>query len=261
MKGSLAVRLLVAGVLVLFSAHAPADLSGLPDTLERIKPSIVGVGTYQATRAPQARLLGTGFAVLDGRLILTNDHVVPQRSDMDENERIVVVVDGGRNPDVRGVTIVHRDETIDLAVLRLEGRPLPAMEFESPGRVREGQEFAFTGYPIGAVLGLNPVTHRALLAGILPVNNPALSARQLDPATVRRLRGQSFEVYQLDATAYPGNSGSPLYSADTGKVIGIINRVYVQGGREHAIASPSGISYAIPVEQVRRSLSEAGLLE
>ena len=51
---------------------------------------------------------------------------------------------------------------------------------------------------------------------------------------------------ELDGTAYPGNSGSPLYDPDDGTVYGIINSVFVQGTRENAISRPSGITYAIP---------------
>src|SRR3569833_3332421 len=42
----------------------------LPDTVARVKASIVGVGTYQRTSRPPARLLGTGFVVADGRHVL-----------------------------------------------------------------------------------------------------------------------------------------------------------------------------------------------
>ena len=58
-------------------------------------------------------------------------------------------------------------------------------------------------------------------------------------------------VLQLDATAYPGNSGGPLLDADTGQVLGILNMVLVKASRESALSQPTGISYAIPVEHLR----------
>jgi S1-C subfamily serine protease len=61
-------------------------------------------------------------------------------------------------------------------------------------------------------------------------------------------------VFQLDATAYPGNSGSPIYDADTGEVLGIINMVLVKSTREAALSQPSGITYAIPVRHLRALL-------
>jgi S1-C subfamily serine protease len=73
---------------------------------------------------------------------------------------------------------------------------------------------------------------------------------------IGRIRDSAYKVFQLDGTAYPGNSGSPLYDPDDGTVYGIINSVFVQGTRESAISRPSGISYAIPsryiIELLRR---------
>jgi len=57
---------------------------------------------------------------------------------------------------------------------------------------------------------------------------------------------EPYLVYQLDAVAYPGNSGSPLYRPDSAEVIGIINQVYIKSSREAVLSDPSGISYAIP---------------
>ena len=53
-------------------------------------------------------------------------------------------------------------------------------------------------------------------------------------------------MFQLDATAYPGNSGSPVYDPDTGEVIGVVNMVFVKSTKEAALTQPSGITYAIP---------------
>ncbi len=55
-------------------------------------------------------------------------------------------------------------------------------------------------------------------------------------------------MLQLDGTAYPGNSGSPLYETENGEVVGIINMVFVKGTKEAALTQPSGISYAIPAQ-------------
>ncbi|MCF7982686.1 MAG: S1C family serine protease, partial [Pseudomonadales bacterium] len=74
-------------------------------------------------------------------------------------------------------------------------------------------------------------------------------SRQLNPQLIHRLRSP-YRVFQLDATAYPGNSGSPLYHPETGEVIGVINKVFVKGTKEAALEHPSGISYAIPSEYI-----------
>ncbi len=124
--------------------------------------------------------------------------------------------------------------------------------------MRVGEEYAFTGYPLGVLFGLYPVTHHGIVSSITPIAVQANAASQLDPTQIRHLR-TPYDVFQLDATAYPGNSGSPLYHPDTGVVIGVINSVFVKEGRENILAKPSGISYAIPSDYARRLLEKAGL--
>jgi S1-C subfamily serine protease len=85
---------------------------------------------------------------------------------------------------------------------------------------------------------------------------PAPTARQLDPRAVTRLREGNFEVLQLDATAYPGNSGGPVIDLETGAVLGIVNQVLVKASRESALSSPTGITYAIPVTLLRELLRD-----
>jgi S1-C subfamily serine protease len=108
-------------------------------------------------------------------------------------------------------------------------------------------------------LGLYPATHRATLAAIVPIARAGITAKQLNPRLVARLRDSAYIVFQLDATAYPGNSGSPLFDTATGQVYGIINSVFIQGTREQAISQPSGITYAIPSKYIQDLLEQAKL--
>jgi S1-C subfamily serine protease len=62
-------------------------------------------------------------------------------------------------------------------------------------------------------------------------------------------------VFQLDATAYPGNSGGPLFDPRSGAVFGVISMVLVKGTRESALSQPSGITYAIPSRYVSEMLA------
>ncbi len=119
----------------------------------------------------------------------------------------------------------------------------------------EGSSIAFTGFPIGAVLGLYPVTHRGIISAVTPVVIPVDDAGQISIKMLKRMR-DPYMVYQLDAVAYPGNSGSALYQADNGKVIGVINKVFVQETKESVISKPSGITYAIPVKYVHELLEK-----
>ena len=135
--------------------------------------------------------------------------------------------------------------------MRIGGAPLPALKLGDSADAVEGQDLAFTGFPLGMVLGLHPATHRALLAAITPIVMPSLSSRTLDASMIAQLQRAPFSIFQLDGTAYPGNSGSPVYDPATGTVLAVINMTFVKGLKENAITNPSGIAYAIPVNYVR----------
>jgi len=235
-----------------FFTDSPA-FAGLADTIEHVKPAIVGIGTYQATRSQPLILTGTGFVVADGQHIVTNHHVVSTISDSRNEERYVVFVGHGTSSKIYSVEKVGLDKKHDLALLHFEGPVLPAMTINSRKSVREGETYAFTGFPIGAVLGLYPVTHTGIISAITPFVTPMNSDRQLSAYHIKQIRDtKPFNVYQLDAVAYPGNSGSPLFDIETGEVVGVINSVLVKGTRESVLERPSGISYAIPALYINK---------
>jgi S1-C subfamily serine protease len=226
------------------------DAIALPDTIAKLKASVVAVGTVQKTRRPPSIFRGTGFVIADGLHIATNAHVVPEKLDQDKNEMIAVFAGNAKATTIHRATKIAEDRDHDLAILRIDGPALKALSLGDSQSVREGEIYAFTGFPIGMVLGLNAVTHRCLISAITPIVIPQLSAHQLEKKTLARLVAP-YEVFQLDATAYPGNSGSPLYHPETGHVIGIVNKVFVQQTKESAIQQPSGIAYAIPINHLQ----------
>jgi S1-C subfamily serine protease len=249
--------LATCAALAALVALAPAHADSLVRTIAAVKPSIVGVGTYMKTRSPSVVFSGTGFAVGDGLSIITNAHVVPANLDAGKMEELGVVVGAGQDFRFRPARLVALDRAHDLAHLRLaDGPPLPALKLGDSRAAAEGQALAFTGFPLGMVLGLNHVTHRATLSAITPIVMPSLSSRRLDARAITQLQRDPLKIFQLDGTAYPGNSGSPVYAADSGAVLGVINMVFVKGLKETAITSPSGISYAVPVQYVHELLQQ-----
>lgn len=221
-------------------------LADLADTIERVKPSILVIGLFSKTTSPQFQMRGTGFVVGAGNIAATNSHVLPDS--LDRDTRIAVLQSAGHqgNPQIRLAEVLARDKDHDMALLRLEGPTLPSLRLIPSDSVREGQGVAFTGFPIGGALGFSPVTHRGTISSITPIGIPGGNSTQLNGKLIQQLKRGTFKVFQLDATAYPGNSGSPLFDADTGDVIGIVNMVFIKGSKEAALSAPSGISYAIP---------------
>lgn len=243
-------------IVLLAICYCPVQAANLADTIAAVKSSIVGVGSFQRTRSPNIVFSGTGWVTGDGLSIITNAHVVPESLNGEQKEILGIVLAGeGNTVSFRPATLVGVDKEHDLAHLRLAGGPpLPAMALGESDTLREGRDLAFTGFPLGMVLGLHHVTHRAILSAITPIIIPSINSRQLDARAVVQLQRAPFSILQLDGTAYPGNSGSPVYDPADGVVHGVINMVFVKGLKETAITNPSGITYAIPIRYVHALL-------
>ena len=232
------------------SIVAHADLT---DTISRLKPSVVLVGFYSETDAPRFSFRGTGFIVASGNLAITNAHVLPN-SVSERDKALAIQIWAPPNQwTLRLVRVVDIDRTHDLALLAFDGAAAPPLVLTS-GMPREGTSVSFMGFPIGGALGFSHVTHRGIISSIAGIALPAPNSQQLNASAIQQLRVGSFEVLQLDATAYPGNSGGPIFDPETGAVLGVINSVLVKGSRESALSQPSGISYGIPVEHVQKLL-------
>lgn len=234
----------------------PLWASNFVQTIESAKPSIVGIGTLQKTRNPPVNFMGTGFAVGDGLSIITNAHVIPDVTDSEKKETLGIITGKGDTAEFRTAILVAIDREHDIAHLKITGSPLPAMRIGDSGTVHEGQSLAFTGFPIGMILGFHHVTHRGMISSITPVVRPALNSRKLGAKMLAQLQKSAYTVFQLDGTAYPGSSGSPLYDPETGVVYGIINMVFVKSLKETALSQPSGITYAIPGNHIYNLLQQ-----
>ncbi len=248
--GSAAVFFVVWCVLISGACgETVSNDEAIADLIAALKPSIVAVGTYYFNDKPKAGLAGTGFAISGGRKIVTNYHVVSGIIEKNKEPYLRIF---HRLFDAKGIQarIIGIDRFHDLAILEHTGRPLPALEIAPEGSAREGHRVLFSGYPIGMVLGLHMTTHFGRISAIAPLVQPSPSARIIDGELIRHL-DNPYEVFQIDAAAFPGNSGSPVVRVSTGEVIGVINQVFVKGKKEHALTRPSGITYAIPARYIR----------
>ncbi|MCB1995828.1 MAG: trypsin-like peptidase domain-containing protein [Burkholderiaceae bacterium] len=237
-----------AAALATWATVARADVPGV---IVAARPSVLPIGRFDALASPRFGFRGTAFVVGDGRHLVSNHHVVGDAGDA--LAQWVVqrpLPDGGQ--EWRRVEVVSRDREHDLVLLRLQdGDPLPPLAVADDAVLREGLAVLLMGFPIGGILGFQPVTHRGMVSSIAPIALPAANARQLRDQALATLRRGSFDIAQLDATAYPGNSGGPVLDAATGQVVAVVNMVLVRGSREAALSAPSGISYAIPGRWVR----------
>jgi len=257
-RAALLAALQVAAVFAGALAQAHADLV---ETIPKVKASVVLVGTYSDIANPRFALHGAGFVIGNGNWVVTNAHVLPDPAVADMNAKLVLQVrtepkglTGQGDLSMRQATVLELDRLHDLALLHFDGAPAPMLILRDSNTLREGQSVAFMGFPIGGTLGFSSVTHRATVSSLTPIALPVAHAQQLDARTVASLRSGTFNIIQLDGTAYPGNSGGPLFDPESGEVLGVLNMVFVKATKESVLSDPSGISYAIPSNYVQQLL-------
>lgn len=239
---------LVFMFLTFSSASNAKSESKFVNVVSEVTNSIVAIGLYTPLESDGNQVLGTGFVVGNGKWVITNYHVVSKILDPKIVQYYVAIHGKGRDVTAQKAEIIDIDPVHDLALLKIKNELKP-LKIGSETLLKPGNEIAFTGFPLGAAIGLYPATHKGLISAITPDAIPARNADQLTVSMLKRLKKPEL-VYQLDATAFPGNSGSPVYNIETGDLVGVINKVFVSQGKEAALSSPSGISYAIPVKHV-----------
>mgnify|MGYP000029379998 FL=1 len=221
----------------------------LVDVVKEVKPSVVGIGVHAPLATISNQLHGTGFVVGNGKYVVTNKHVINSQLEEGIKSQRVVFVPQGSASKVLPIKQIFKSKHRDVAMLELE-TVLPALNLvASDVVIDDGSSVAITGFPIGAILGLFPATHAGIVAAFTPDVIPAHHSSQLSQRFLKRAEAPAM-IYQLDLTAYPGNSGSPVYLSETGEVFAIINKGFVKETKEAAIESPSGITYAIPISEL-----------
>lgn len=243
-------------LLAAAACAAEAARADAPAVIAAARPSVLPIGRFDPLANPRFGFRGTAFAVDDGRHVVTNQHVIGAEADLTAQWVLQESKPEGGFA-WRRLEIVARDRAHDLALLRVvDGEPLAPLALAPDESLREGLAVLLMGYPIAGLLGYQTVTHRGMVSSIAPSVLPAATAAQLGDAAIAAHRRGVFDLVQLDATAYPGNSGGPVLDAATGAVVAVVNMVLARGSREAALSAPSGISYAIPVRWVRALLAQ-----
>ncbi len=235
------------GSMVATTAPRPGAPMSFADLAARLQPAVVNISTTQRVQVNtnpfagtpfgdlfggdanggrpvtrEAQSLGSGFIISPDGYIVTNNHVIS----------------GGEGPGAAAVssikvtlpdrteydaTLVGRDPTSDLAVLKIKASNLPFVKFGDSTKTRVGDWVVAIGNPFG--LG------GTVTAGIV--------------SALHRVTGQggAYDRYiQTDASINQGNSGGPMFDVN-GNVIGINTMIFSPTGGN------VGIGFAIPAEQ------------
>ena len=160
----------------------------------------------------QSRSLGSGFFVSSDGYVLTNSHVV-------EGAAEIVVRTSDRREFV--ATLVGTDKRSDIALLKVEGKDLPAAKIGSTKDLQVGEWVLAIGSPFGF--------ESSATAGIVSAKGRSLPTENYVP------------FIQTDVAINPGNSGGPLFNL-SGEVVGVNSQIYSRTG------GFMGLSFAIPIE-------------
>lgn len=177
---------------------------------------------------------GSGFFISADGYIVTNNHVVADAVE------ITVKLADARELTAR---VVGRDESTDLAVLKVDGSDFPYVSFEETAQPRVGDWVIAVGNPFG--LG------GTATAGIVS----AQGRNQLDNSTPYT------DYIQIDAAINRGNSGGPTFDI-YGRVIGVNSAIYSPTGGSVGIgfAIPASVAKPITDRLMRGETIERGYL-
>jgi putative serine protease PepD len=206
-------------------ARAPESVAGV---VRRVLPSVVTINVRGAAEADT----GSGFVLHSNGFVVTNNHVVAAAA---SGGTISVVFADGKTSKA---TIVGRDASYDLAVLKVTRTGLPELALGESKNVVVGDPVIAVGAPLGL--------QGSVTTGIVSALNRPVSAGE------QRSESSFINAIQTDAAINPGNSGGPLVDV-SGDVIGVNSAIaQLPGGIQLGEQSGSiGLGFAIPSDQVR----------
>jgi PKD repeat protein len=173
-------------------------------------PSVVRIKTNLGS--------GTGFIISKDGLIMTNNHVISEATEI-----TVYTTDG---KEYKG-TVLARDQVRDLALVDIDGKDMPFLEISNLDNVTSGQKVVVMGYPLGQETV-------SITSGLI--------------SSIRYDDGRNVTWLQTDSAVNPGNSGGPLLDMN-GRVIGVISSKMFGIGIE-------GIGFAISANTVNVYLAD-----
>lgn len=167
---------------------------------------------------------GSGVIISKDGYIVTNNHVVK------ESNFITVVLNDKRSYEAK---LIGQDPYTDLALIKIDEKDLPKMEFGNSDELKLGEWVLAVGNPFNLT--------STVTAGII-----SAKARNLG---IMRSQMSIESFLQTDAAVNPGNSGGALVDIK-GQLVGINTAI------ESRTGSYSGYSFAIPVTIVKKIIAD-----
>jgi len=205
--------------------RSPDSIAGIA---ARVLPSVVSIETMSRSGGGS----GSGFVIDPNGYLLTNNHVVANAM------TIKVILNDGRE---YAAKVLGRDESYDLAVLKIKTTGLKALQFGDSDKVQVGDSVIAFGSPLGL--------SGTVTQGIISAKDRPVTAGDDDSST------SFISALQTDAAINPGNSGGPLVDA-TGAVIGVNSAIASLGSSLGGQSGSIGLGFAIPINQARKTADQ-----
>ncbi len=211
------------------------DLSDRPSgsvaaIAEAVSPAVVSL----AVTAPGGDGTGSGFVIREDGYILTNNHVVESAG-----SRGTITAQFSDNRKLEA-TIVGRNASSDLAVVKVDAEGLPTVVLGNSDGVVVGDLAVAIGSPLGL--------EGTVTSGIISALNRPVTAGELGDVSF-------INAIQTDAAINPGNSGGPLVNA-AGEVIGVNSAIATLSDSSFGQSGSIGLGFAIPINQAKRISEE-----
>lgn len=171
-------------------------------------------------QTPKKTATGSGVIISSDGYIVTNNHVV------DGADELTVTLNDNTEHSAR---IIGTDKTTDLALIKIDGKNLPAITIANSDDIKVGEWVLAVGNP----LGLN----NTVTAGIVSAKARSLGANGVE------------SFIQTDAAINAGNSGGALVNT-RGELVGINAMLYSQTGVY------SGYGFAIPTSIMNKVVED-----
>lgn len=210
---------------------SPRAANSIAGIAKLVLPVVVSIDVSDGTGSGT----GSGFIVRSSATssyILTNNHVVASAAN---GGQINVVFQDQTETEA---TIVGRDPSYDLAVIKINKGNLPIAILGNSDDVVVGD----TAIAIGSPLGLTGTVTSGIVSAL---DRPVTAGGASESSFINAI--------QTDAAINPGNSGGPLVNA-RGQVIGINSAIATLGNNSFGATETGsiGLGFAIPINEARR---------
>lgn len=200
---------------------------------QKVTPSVVGIRTTVSVTnffggTQEASGEGSGVIYTSDGYIITNYHVISDAIEYGQKSSAIQVFLSGNTEKGYDATVVGYNISNDLAVIKINGKNLPAISFADSAKLKVGQQVMAVGNP-GGLEFMGSVTY-----GIISGLNRVISSSSDGSAT---------QLIQTDAAINPGNSGGALVNIE-GNLVGINSSKLVS-------ESVEGMGFAIPSNTVK----------